>query len=147
MKLFFNICLLTMTLPSLGQVEEEKYVDSTIRLQIACGWAGITSEEIKLINKLVKTKDTSQLIRYISSKNIKLQLLSVIALENFIKKKKIQVSDSQLQFINNFKKRKEPIFACYTCTGSYSARIYHLFQKPKIPFRKTLDFHLEKVKY
>ena len=139
-----NIWVL-FTLNSLGQNEQTNHCNE-IRIDIGCGGVGITSYEIYEIKKLAKSMDTSQLLKYISNDNINLQLLSIIEIDNLLKRKKISLSDSQLILINLFKKKNNSVFVCNGCIGSHRSTIENLFTDPKNEVRELINFSIEKRK-
>ena len=91
-------------------------IDEKISISIGCGKLGtIYSTEINQVKNLIISKDDKQLSALISTENNTLKLLTIVAIDNIVKQRKIYLTENQLKLISAFKEEKYEVSVCSGC--------------------------------
>jgi antitoxin component YwqK of YwqJK toxin-antitoxin module len=145
--LFIVAAFLGFSLAANGQdvfvsKEASRNAGKSIELEIGCGIAGQISEEIRIVKNLVRSNDDTDLVKLISSDNVLLQLLSIVAIDNIQKKRNFFLTEPQKALINEFELRKDVIGCCRGCTDFTSSSIKKIFKGSSSGLRGTIDYQL-----
>lgn len=113
----------------------------SIDIKIGCGFAGgVISIERDSVSHLVKIKNDTGLVKLIYADDITLRFLSIIAIDDISKKRKITLTEQEEKTINDFKKRKDEVYCCRGDDEQFHSTVEEIFNNPKLQIRKVIAF-------
>ncbi len=122
---------------------EDPFSKFDIKVNLSCGNVGKKSEELKTIRKIIQEQDTTSLFSIINKEDSLLQLLGVIAFDNLKKRMKSNISEQQLQTIEEYKSRTTIVYMCNTCMTHELCTINELFKRRRNLARRRIDRYLK----
>lgn len=110
-----------------------------IEFDVSCGYAGITSNNIYNIQRLIKSKSYFLIKQKLYGENKSEAILSVIAIRELQSIKHITISQDDISQIDSISNWLDKYSVCYTCTEQFEGttkellakkqdRVYHLLK-------------------
>jgi len=124
-----NILFLSflISLSAKSQESDTKQID----FRISCGYAGMTSPEVKSIQHLTTKPNYIILKKKLFGNNNSEAILSAISLSELQSKKYLVLGTDDQNRIDEIKKWNIKYSLCYTCTGHYSGTVRELLQNTR----------------
>ena len=102
----------------------------------------MTSESIRQVREIVRSKDYVLLGKKIFDKNIEMAIVAAIALNELSARNVLKLSESDSAQIANLQKLKKSFQLCYTCTRQYNGQLSELFKSKASDAYSLLRFAL-----
>lgn len=101
--------------------------DKDITIGIACGFAGVTSDEVIGIRGLTNSLNFGRLKRKLFSNNRTEALLSAISLREFQAAKSVNLTTEEKNRIGEIEKWGDKYSVCHTCTEHFDGTVREIF--------------------
>ena len=128
----FAIILISCLLTSTHSNDHDRG-QSYIEIDIACGFAGVTSLSILNVHQLVNSKSYIFLRRKLFSENRAEALISVVALRELQSKRVINLSSEELVQIDKISSWGDNYSVCHTCTEHFQGSVNELLANQNTP--------------
>jgi hypothetical protein len=104
-----------------------------INIRIACGFAGVTSEEVRSFQRLVKSKSYDLLKQKLSQGNKTEVILSAISLKELQAKGLLQITAEEQERINEISSWQNEYNVCFNCTQHFKGTVSELLNNKYNP--------------
>lgn len=104
-----------------------------INIRISCGFAGVTSEEVRTLQRLVISKNHALLKQKLSQGNKTEAILSAISLKELQAKNLLQLTAEEQQRISEISSWQDEYNVCFTCTQHFKGTVSELLNNKYNP--------------
>jgi hypothetical protein len=125
MKTYLTLVCLFLSLASFSQKRDT----GLIEFWVTCGAGAQTSEEIQLFQKLNKLNNYSTIRQKLFNGNEVETVLSAIILKHYLINNLIELTQAELDKIDQIAKSKKKYSLCFTCTFHEAGTLKQLFTK------------------